>query len=259
MKQLTLLLFLIQLGFQNCRKEAKTEPEQDPAPTEEVKGKLLVEMDNKVEDEVLVFNKYYLDARGDSFLVKKLNYFISNIVLTREDNSTFSVPESYFIIRHPDSRSFTLNNIPPGNYKSVSLMLGVDSARNASGAQTGVLDQATAGDMYWTWNSGYVFFKLEGSAPRSNGSSKSISYHIGGFGGEYKAQRSFQIGFGSSRAVIGPDKVPRLTLKTDLQEFFRTPTLIDVSTQYYMMSPGAGAKLYADNYADIISFESLQN
>ena len=54
--------------------------------------------------------------------------------------------------------------------------------------RTGVLDPA--GDMetsmYWGWNSGYIFFKMEGisaAAPLDNSGQHKFRYHIGGFGG----------------------------------------------------------------------------
>ena len=50
--------------------------------------------------------------------------------------------------------------------------------------RTGVLDPSGAGaDMYWTWNSGYIFFKMEGTSPAATGMGNSFMYHIGGFGG----------------------------------------------------------------------------
>jgi hypothetical protein len=50
-----------------------------------------------------------------------------------------------------------------------------------------------------------------------------------------------------------------LTLKTDVREVFQNPELIDLSTLYYQMGEGAGAKKIADNYGDMISFKSVLN
>jgi hypothetical protein len=57
--------------------------------------------------------------------------------------------------------------------------LGVDSIRNVSGIQTGALDPLKG--MFWTWNSGYVMAKLEGSSESSNSAGNRFTYHIGGF------------------------------------------------------------------------------
>jgi hypothetical protein len=48
----------------------------------------------------------------------------------------------------------------------IRFLLGVDSARNVSGIQTGALDPARG--MFWTWNSGYVMAKIEGSSPSAH-------------------------------------------------------------------------------------------
>ena len=51
---------------------------------------------------------------------------------------------------------------------------------------TGCLDPgAEASDMYWTWNSGYIFLKMEGKYDDRTDTISTASnyfYHIGGFG-----------------------------------------------------------------------------
>ena len=54
------------------------------------------------------------------------------------------------------SLSFTIS-LAANKYDSVGFLLGVDSAGNTSGAQTGALDPLN--DMFWTWNTGYVMEK----------------------------------------------------------------------------------------------------
>src|SRR5690606_12105557 len=54
--------------------------------------------------------------------------------------------------------------------------------------RTGVLDPAGGMDdgMYWGWNSGYIFLKLEGTsdmAPVDPSGHRKYRFHIGGFGG----------------------------------------------------------------------------
>ena len=48
----------------------------------------------------------------------------------------------------------------------------------------------SGGGMYWGWNSGYIFFKMEGTSPVISDDQqgdptgkKQFKYHIGGFGG----------------------------------------------------------------------------
>lgn len=135
----------------------------------------------------------YTSFYEEPFTIRRFNYFISNVVLTKEDGSKYIVPQdsSYFLIKESDANSHkcVLKNIPVGKYTSVQLMIGVDSLRNTMGVdkRKGVLDVgAYASDMYWTWNQGYIFVKLEMLAYRPKGDTsapKPYVYHIGGFGG----------------------------------------------------------------------------
>jgi len=54
--------------------------------------------------------------------------------------------------------------------------------------------------MFWTWNSGYIFFKLEGNSPVSTQPNGKIEYHIGGFQSPTSAIRKY------TGQLTGPDK-----------------------------------------------------
>ena len=61
---------------------------------------------------------------------------------------------------------------------SNTFYLGVDSLTNSNGAMGGDLDPTKG--MYWTWQTGYIHFKLEGNII-CDSSRKSFEYHIGGY------------------------------------------------------------------------------
>jgi hypothetical protein len=73
----------------------------------------------------------------------------------------------------------------PGSYASLSLGIGVP--KDCSGG-AGILNHENASeqtapldvdsDMYWGWNPGYVFFKIEGRVSTPNGS-KAFLFHLG--------------------------------------------------------------------------------
>lgn len=258
-----ILILALLLGFAFCKKDKKTDPVPTPVPVpttvDTSHGKLNIEFENVAGTNALQFNTNYVNAKGDTFKVSKFNYFISNIVITKNDNSTFTEIESYHLIEHsnPSTSIVTLTNVPKGSYKSISFTLGVDSARNTAGAQNGALSQTSG--MYWSWTSGYIMFKLEGTAPKSAASGKALIYHIGGYGGANKAQRNFTFNFASTTANVSAAIKPQIHLQADVLEFFKTPNLIDVSTQNFQMSSNATAKMYANNYADLIRFEHVHN
>src|SRR5205085_3433926 len=107
--------------------------------------------------------KWYKNTSNEIFTVTKLKYYITNVKLHREDGLVFTEEDSYHLIKHVDSLSataFSIKNLPPGNYNGMEFLIGVDSLRNVSGVQTGALD--VNNQMFWSWNSGYIFFKMEG-------------------------------------------------------------------------------------------------
>lgn len=252
---------VLLLAVVSCKKDKKDpEPEPTPTPTPvPTAGALKIEFEHKVDTINFAFNQNYRNPKLDTFKVNMLKYYISNIVITKNDNSTFVVPNSYHLIDLSNIATTVVNipNVPFASYKSMTFMLGVDSARNCSGAQDGDLAQSKG--MFWNWSTGYIMFKLEGSSPKSGASNKSLVYHIGGFGGANKAQRNFNFNFGATTANVSASVTPEIHLKVDVNEFFKTPNLIDVTTHYYQMMNLANTPIYANNYADMFSFEHVHN
>lgn len=253
--------------FPSCEKDKQTiEDPTVPPPTSVgttttgVTGSMKVEFHNMVDSDPLEYGKIYTNPNGDPYTVNKFNYFISNIVLTKTDNSKVTIANQYQIIEQADdtTRTIKLNGIPEGSYKSIGLLLGVDSARNNSGAQSGGLDPNYASDMYWGWNQGYIFLKLEGTSDSS--ASKSITFHMGGSKGTYKTQREFAIDFIATEASVNKGSTPTLHLNVNVNEMFKNPNLIRFSVNSNAQSAGTKlAKTIADNYADMIKFGSIKN
>jgi hypothetical protein len=159
-----------------------------------------IEFDNIVGDRTLTFNNAanpYTNAAGEKFTISLAQYFISNIKVSKADGTTYTVKQdsSYFLIKAADrSTRFAKVNVPEGDYTKVTFTIGVDSLRSTMdiSKRTGALDPSGGhdGGMYWGWNSGYIFFKMEGNAAAIsddvNGDptgKKQFKYHIGGFGG----------------------------------------------------------------------------
>ena len=83
-----------------------------------------------------------------------------------------------------DSSSLDQQMSRPINNK-ISLLFGIDSAIQIGGVGTGALDPQRG--MYWTWQTGYVQWKMEG-AIRVNGEEHPLELHLGGFDGATKSQ-----------------------------------------------------------------------
>jgi len=149
---------------------------------------------NVVNGEPLVLgNGKFKNEANEFFNITTFNYFISNVSLVKESGEVFIVPQddSYFLNKATDSTTANMRfNLPDGKYQSISFLIGVDSLRNTMdiSRRTGALDIAGGmlEGMYWTWNSGYIFLKMEGladQAPVDRTGQRKFRYHIGGFGG----------------------------------------------------------------------------
>jgi hypothetical protein len=256
---------LIALTLTNCKKDKDKDPEPVPMPaptTPATTGSLNIEFEAMVGDSALEFgtaNTTYTNQAGNTFNVSMYKYYISNIKVTKMDNSVWTESNSYHLIDHSNASStiITLANVPFANYKAIEFMIGVDSARNNSGAQTGALDVSNG--MFWSWSSGYIMAKFEGTSPQSGAAGQNLKFHIGGFGGANKTMKIVSPSFGTETANVSSSITPTIHLKSDLLEWFKTPTNTDFSTTHTVHMPGTAANTVASNYADMFTVEHIHN
>jgi hypothetical protein len=257
-KNLLALSIASLLVLASCKKDDSHDDHDHntttPAPTE---GSLKLKFDNRYGNAALVLNSTNYVNNNDTFKVSKFNYYVTNIKLTAVDNSVYTETESYHLIKADDvaSLTFDLTKIPVKNYKSITFMIGVDSTRNVSGAQTGALDPAQG--HFWTWNSGYIMAKLEGTSPQSNDINKKIMFHIGGFKGTNNVLKMVTLNF-PTEAVVNGTKTSEVLFKADLQEWF-APNTISFATNSVIHMPGMMANNIAANYANMFSVVSVTN
>lgn len=250
---------LIALMLTNCKKDKVQEPEPAPEPTATA-GSLKLHFEAMVGDSALVFStSTYTNQAGNSFNVTLFKYYITNVKVTKMDNSVWMEPNSYHLVDHLDdaSTTITISNVPFGNYKAIEFMLGVDSARNNSGAQTGALDPANG--MFWSWNSGYIMAKIEGTSPQSTATANALKFHVGGFSGANKTMKIITPSFNNDTAKVSSSVSPEIHFSSNLLEWFQTPTVIDFGTTNTVHMPGADANTIANNYADMFMVEHIHN
>lgn len=245
----------------SCKKTEAPKPEPLPPPINivDTTGSLNIDITNVVNNNPLVLSSVsYTNANSDTFKIDVLKYYISNIQLTTNTGFTYTQNESYYLIDHSDLKSLrlVLKKIPRANYSSIKFLIGVDSARNNSGAQTGALDVANL--MYWDWNSGYIMAKLEGTSKQSTHVAKKIEFHLGGFYGPYSSVRKVQLSFPNT-ANVTTIQTPTVNAKAEIAQWFSSPNLIRFSQTSLIMSSNADSKKIADNYASMFSITSVIN
>jgi hypothetical protein len=116
----------------------------------------------------------YNNALGQSFNLSVLRYYLHNFKLQSDNGNTIAL-DKYILVDHAIAAKtkIDLGAVPAGNYTSWTMDAGVDNVNNSSGTQDGDLDPGKG--MFWTWNSGYIFFKHEG---KWNGS-QPLLFHMG--------------------------------------------------------------------------------
>ncbi|MFL5763957.1 MAG: MbnP family protein [Bacteroidia bacterium] len=190
----------------------------------------------------------YKNAFGQTYSITKFKYYISNIELIKTTGEKTRFPMSFLIDEEkPESKNITSRFIPEGEYKSISFIIGVDSIHNCSGAQSGALDPVNT--MFWTWNTGYIFLKLEGKAQSSTAPGKIFEYHIGGYKNPNNCIRKVELPFFTA-IKITKSKTAELKLKVNIAEILRGPESIDFS-KLPSVTDKNHATIMADNYKDI--------
>lgn len=249
MKKYSWLVFVAAIAIASCRKK----PDPAAATPATGNGSMRITIQNVAGKYPLVLNvPWYQNENGDSFKVSIFKYYISNIVFTREDGTEFAEPESYHLVDAAEdvSKSFEIADLPQGNYVKLKFLIGVDGKRNTSGAQTGALDPIHG--MFWDWNTGYIMAKMEGISPQSQVAGGHLAFHMGGFSGPNSVLKYVTLDF-PAQAAVSSTSTPNIHLTADIMEWFKTPTTIKFKDFAGTSSPGADAKMVADNYADMFT------
>lgn len=264
MKKLSIISLALTAILFSCKKESTT---PDFSSTD--KGSIGIEFDNVAGDADLILNTAtYTNATGENYNITTFNYYISNIVLLNEDGSEYTVPkdESYFLIKENDEATHTveLENVPAGNYTGIRFTVGVDSLKCTAPVEqrTGVLDPAAGGaDMYWSWNSGYIFLKMEGTSTAS--AMGDFMYHIGGFGG-YSAATINNIKTitltvpAGGKATVRKDITPDMHLLIDAKKVLDGSTNVSIAANSMVMFSDYSVNI-ANNYANMFKIDHVHN
>lgn len=200
---------------------------------------------------------------GEQLQVERLRYYLSNFRLRRADGSWAAAARSehdargYFLVdeSEPATRRFDVAGLAPGAYEGIEFLIGVDAARNAAGAQTGGLDPARG--MFWTWNTGYIFLKLEGRSPQSTASGQAVSYHVGG-GHAAGNARTVYLPLGTKPLKLAPELVATVHLHADLAALFGGEKPLRIAEHASIMDPAGGA-LVADHYPGLFRVDHVHH
>lgn len=184
------------------------------------KKELVLELN--INNKNITLNNSYENININIFKINKLKFYISNLKFYLKGKEVLEYHKKHILIDIENENSLKILIPNKLRFDEITFNLGVDEETNKSGAKGGDLDPING--MYWTWNSGYINFKVEGIYKGSN----DFSYHIGGFMKPYDTIQLIKMNFHS----LNENKIV-----LNFDEFFNK---IDFSLSE-ILSPGENA------------------
>jgi hypothetical protein len=162
--------------------------------------------------------------------------------------------------------------VPLGEYKLVTFTIGVDSLRSTMNIskRTGVLDPSVLshddGGMYWGWNSGYIFYRMEGIsnlAPIDPAGLRKYRYHIGGFGGYSSPSlnniKNITIDLTTNgTAKVREGRTSNIHIMADVLKMFTGTTNVSIAANPTVMFSDYSANI-ASNYVNMFRHDHTEN
>jgi hypothetical protein len=180
-------------------------------------------------NEIVPGDRYLLPDESDPVSVEVLRFYVSDLQLFRKGKPVSLGKFEPLLVdaEVPESRQAEVAVGKGSKFDEIRFHLGLDSLTNVSGALGGDLDPTKG--MYWTWQSGYVNFKLEGESPVCPTRNHAFSFHLGGYMHPFASMQTVSL-------KCAPGN--HLVVEVVLDEFMRQ---IDLSTTHTVMSPGEQA------------------
>lgn len=159
---------------------------------------------------------------GVQLEVDRFKCYLTRVRLIHSEGSDSTCLEDQ-LLDASDPSSWKLSHadsigLRPGELR---FLIGVDSTVQVGQTQGGVLDPIRG--MYWTWQAGYIHWKIEGHY-LSGGKSR-FEYHIGGYRKPYGTAQLVHIPFAPENEELSVDLAPFLShmLKMDIPARVMSP------------------------------------
>ena len=197
---------------------------------------LVLQFNPRFHLENVQFNeKYYSIGEKDSVQFDIFRCYISNIQLLKNGKSVYKEKDSYHLLSFGENPKNEINIPIDKSFDQIEMQIGIDSLTNVSGAFGGALDPTKG--MYWTWQNGYINFKLEGKSTLCNTRNNEFQYHIGGY----------QFPFSTIQTLKFHTSNPYISIDILLDKFIEN---LNLSTTNHIMSPSNNAVEIAKSFAN---------
>ena len=177
-------------------------------------------------DQKIVLDENYFLQNQESISIQTLKYYISSIQLLKNKKVVWKETKSFHLIDEEDSisKKIKIAKTPIDiDFDEIVFNIGIDSVTNYRGVQGGDLDPTNG--MYWTWQNGYINFKIEGKSTFCKTRNNAFQFHIGGY----------ENGLATLQKVsLKINKKNPLEINLDIEKLFEK---INLSNQNEIMQP----------------------
>jgi len=132
-------------------------------------------------ERIVLDESYFKEENSSSVQFTEFKLYIA--VLSKKNQKA----KEYHLIdlKNPETLKIILDE--NDNSNTTIIQFGIDSVTSVSGAMDDDLDPIN--NMYWTWQSGYINLKLEGTISTSTEKNQLFQYHIGGYSHPFNTSR----------------------------------------------------------------------
>ncbi|MGJ8673525.1 MbnP family protein [Rubritalea sp.] len=120
--------------------------------------------------------------QAETYSITRLSYLLSQFSLQKEDGSWLELSDQFAYIDVSKRRtSFSLSEIPSGDYKALRFSVGVPKEQNhADPAQLSAEHplNPNINQLHWDWTGGYIFMAIEGKYRTPDQSLSGFVYHL---------------------------------------------------------------------------------
>lgn len=247
------LAIMVILSIASCRDKDEPKDEQTEVPTN---GAIKIGITTKWQNDLYSNIAVVSDNYGNQLRIDNFVSYVSTLSLIKADGSTLLLKD-YSLINFAQNNLLEFS-VPKGDYTGIRFLLGVPADVNtdtdpAQYPNSHVLSVAGSQGMFWNWNTGYIFTKLEGKADTSGTNQPllySFAYHTGDdhFTKLVTLDKDITINGGGTQDE-------HITLQVDKIFSPDSGTEIDISQDPSFHSPGPLMSSFVNNFGNAFSIE----
>lgn len=196
----------------------------------------------KFKNSKLFLHQKYKAQKVDSLEINTLKFYISDIEFLKDEEPVKNDIKKYLLIDAENDKTMNISfTCADTHFDQIRFNVGIDSATNHAGAMGGDLDPTLG--MYWTWQNGYINFKMEGKSAASSAPNHEFQYHIGGYSSPFNALQ---------QVILPIENRNEIIIELDLARLFSNIQILKLN---HIMSPGLDALYFSKQIAGIFTIK----